>query len=171
MKLQVLVDMDGVLADIYAQYIAWEYRDSGIQPKLEDSYGKAETEAFPLCSKHVRSLGFFRTAPVMPDSIGGLKFLNDRYKVLIVSSATEFPNSLIEKHEWLNEHYPFITWEQMIFCGRKDSIMGDMMIDDHPKNLSAFNGKRFLFTQPHNVYIQDDSYQRVSCWKDILNIL
>lgn len=171
MKQQILVDMDGVLADVYSQFIAWEYKESGIQLKLEDLYGKTELDAFPSCIKHVRSIGFFRTVPIIPDSIEGLKYLNNKYKVLIVSSATEFPQSLIEKQEWLNEHYPFITWEQILFCGRKDSIKGEIMIDDHPKNLRTFEGKKIIFTQPHNIYIQDDNYQRVFEWKEIISNL
>ncbi len=170
MKLQILVDMDGVLADVYAQFIALEYRDSGILLNRESLRGKTEAEAFPSFDKHVRSEGFFRTVPVIPDSIEGLKYLNDRYKVLIVSSATEFPRSLIEKQEWLNEYFPFITWEQMIFCGRKDSIKGDIMIDDHPKNLLTFSGKRILFPQPHNACIENDSFHKVSGWKEIMKI-
>ena len=102
MKQQVLVDMDGVLADVYTQFIDWEYRESGIQLAIESLYGKTENEAFPSCDRHVRSKGFFRTAPVIPGSIEGLKYLNEKYKVLIVSSATEYPQSLIEKQEWLN---------------------------------------------------------------------
>lgn len=107
----------------------------------------------------------------MEDSVEGLKLLNDKYNVLIVSSATEFPGSLIEKQQWLNEHFPFITWEQMIFCGRKDSIKGDIMIDDHLKNLRYFEGRKVLFSQPHNMCVQDQMYQRVTGWKDIMEIL
>lgn len=169
MKQQVLVDMDGVLADVYTQFIDWEYRESGIRLKLEDLYGKTETEAFPSCNSHVRSIGFFRTAPVMPGSVEGLKYLNEKYNVLIVSSATEYPQSLIEKQEWLNEHFPFITWKQMIFCGLKDSIKGDLMIDDHPKNLRVFDGEKYIFTQPHNIFITD--YKRVDDWNEIMALL
>ena len=102
MKQQVLVDMDGVLADVYTQFIDWEYKESGARLRLEDLQGKTETEAFPSCNKHVRSMDFFRTAPVIPGSVEGLKYLNEKYKVLIVSSATEYPQSLTEKQEWLN---------------------------------------------------------------------
>lgn len=170
MKAQMLVDMDGVLADVYSQFINFEYRDSGIRLNKEDMYGKTEEESFPSFDRHVRSSGFFRTAPLMADSIEGLKYLNDKYNVLIVSSATEFPRSLIEKQEWLNEHFPFITWQQMIFCGRKDSIKGDIMIDDHPKNLSFFDGEKVLFTQPHNIRITNPAYRRVAGWKEIMEI-
>lgn len=171
MKERVLVDMDGVLADTYTQFIKMEYEETGIELHLEDMDGKTEEEVFPSFYAHVRSEGFFGTAPLIDNSIEGLKYLNDKYNVLIVSSATEFPKSLAEKQKWLNKHYPFITWEQMIFCGKKDSIKGDIMIDDHPKNLRYFDGKRILFTQPHNTNIKDFDYQRVFNWKDIMALI
>ncbi len=171
MKTQILVDMDGVLADVYTQLIDFEYRDSGIMFGPEELYGKMEENAFPAFDKHIRSKGFFRTVPQIPGSIEGLRCLNDKYNVLIVSSATEFPDSLTEKQQWLNEFYPYITWQQMIFCGRKDSIAGDIMIDDHIKNLSTFNGEKILFTQPHNIYVNDATLYRVCGWKEIMNKL
>ncbi|MDR2917219.1 MAG: 5'(3')-deoxyribonucleotidase [Tannerella sp.] len=167
MKSKILVDMDGVLADVYTPLIHLEYQQSGILLTPRVLYGKLEEKAFPSFYKHIRSKGFFRTAPRITDSVEGLRYLNDKYNVLIVSSATEFPDSLTEKLEWLNEFYPFITWEQMIFCGRKDSIQGDVMIDDHIKNLGSFNGKKILFTQPHNVYVDDKTLHRVSGWNEI----
>ena len=68
MRQQILVDMDGVLADAYAQLIIFEYRDSGIKLNIENTYGKTELEAFPSFEKHVRSKGFFRTAPLFPEA-------------------------------------------------------------------------------------------------------
>ena len=47
MKSQVLVDMDGVLADVYGQFIKMEYRDSGIRLNWEDLCGKSEEEVVP----------------------------------------------------------------------------------------------------------------------------
>lgn len=171
MKKQLLVDMDGVLADVYAQFLRMEYEEAGIRQTPEDLNGKTEPEAFVYADKHVRSKGFFRTAPVMEGSVEGLRYLNEKYKVYIVSSATEYPNSLLEKHEWLNEHFPFITWQQMIFCGSKEPVRGDLMIDDHPKNLDHFEGTTFLFTQPHNFFIQNPKHVRVNNWDEIRNLL
>ncbi len=171
MQKQLLVDMDGVLAGVYSHLINLEFKETGLKMTQKSLEGKLEEEAFPSFNKLVRSKGFFRTPPVMKDSVEGLNYLNNKYKVLIVSSATEFPNSLNEKQAWLNEHFPFITWKQMIFCGSKDSISGDIMIDDHPKNLSTFNGKRIMFSQLHNVHVADSSYERVSDWKRIMEIL
>lgn len=168
---RVLVDMDGVLADIYPQMLDFEYNESGVRPSDQDMRGRLEESAFPSFQKIIRSKGFFRTVPVVKGSIEGLRYLNSKYEVLIASSATEFPNSLNEKYDWLNEHYPFISWKQMIFCGSKNSICGDIMIDDHVKNLNCFGGRKILFTQPQNVFIYDASLERVDSWKEIMNLL
>lgn len=163
--------MDGVLADIYAQYIKFEKEFSGIQKQVQELSGLPEPEAFPKCLEYVNTPGFFREAPPIKDSIEGLKWLNLQFKVLIVSSATQFPQSLKEKFDWLQEYYPFISWEQMIFCGKKNSILGDVMIDDHPKNLDPFNGQKLLFTQPHNTGISNSGYIRVENWIEIIKYL
>lgn len=169
MKKQILVDMDGVLADVFTQYINCEFIRTGKLIKMQDLYGKAEGE-LPYFLDHVKSVGFFCTAPLMADCVEGLRFLNDRFNVLIVSSATEFPLSLTEKQAWLNKYFPFISWKQMIFCGKKDSIKGDIMIDDHPKNLNYFGGTRIMFTQPHNIESEVDNCLRVSNWREIMNL-
>lgn len=169
MKKQILVDMDGVLADVYLQHIEYEYKNTGILLQMEDLEGKSEY-SFPSFRHYVTMPGFFRNAPLMPDSVEGLRFLNEHFKVLIVSSATEFPQSLSEKQAWLNEHFSFITWQQIIFCGSKKSIQGDIMIDDHPKNLCHFAGKRIMFPQPHNNSSQVENCIRVSGWKEIVSL-
>lgn len=171
MQQQVLVDMDGVLADVYQQFINKEFELTGEYLDIKSMHGILESEAFPHFESIVRSEGFFRTVPQIPDSIEGLKYLNDKYKVLIVSSATEFPTSLKEKVDWLGEFYPFISWRQIILCGQKDSIKGDIMIDDHPKNLGFFDGQKIIFTQPHNIFHNEPEWQRIDGWSQIVDIL
>lgn len=166
-----MIDMDGVLSDIYYQFQKYEMEESGRVINLEDIEGLLELDAFPNGLKHVSSEGFFSTAPIIEGSVEALKYLSERYSILIVSSATEYPNSMKEKVEWLNRYFPFISWRQMIFCGDKSSIRGDIMIDDHPKNLDLFEGEKIMFTQPHNANIVTGSYRRVVNWSEILEIL
>lgn len=167
----ILVDMDGVIADTYYQYIKYEEQETGRHISREEVKGLPEEEAFPHYNKHVREKGFFRTVPVAEGSVEGMKYLNDKYDLYIVSAATEFPNSLLDKREWLKEFFPFISWEQIIFCGRKDPVKGDIMIDDHGKNLDPFEGKKVLFTQPHNVYDDNPDYIRIDSWKEVVKVL
>ncbi len=170
-KERLLVDMDGVLADVYSQFIAYEEIESGAKLTRESLAGKEEYQAFPNGRKHVNTTGFFRNAPLMDGCVDVLKQLNEKYALFIVSAAMEFPNSLIEKHAWLAEHFPFINWQQIVFCGSKTVVQGDIMIDDHYKNLDHFNGQTILFTQPHNFGHDNRNHTRVETWNDIARLL
>jgi len=168
---RIAVDMDGVLADTMEQFFQYDERDFGRRRTLDEVTGKPESMAFPRAPQYVRTKDFFRTAPVMKQSVETLFELNKRYEVFIVSAATEFPQSLFEKHQWLGEHFPFITWQQMVFCGLKTIVEADIMIDDHFKNLDPFKGYTILFSQPHNLLQPDNRHKRVHGWSDIADIL
>ena len=169
---RIAVDMDGVLSDTVKQFIAWEEKETGIRKTIEEIMGRPELEVFPNSKKYLHTKGFFRTTLVMADSQEILKRLNEQYEVFIVSAATEFPLSLTEKQAWLNEYFPFITWQQMVFCGSKDIIQADIMIDDHFKNLNSFKGPvSILYTQPHNAYADNGRHKRVHDWKEIAALL
>jgi 5'(3')-deoxyribonucleotidase len=168
---RIAVDMDGVLADVYSQFIAYHERDFGERLVIRDLDGRPEFDAFPKGRVHVNSKGFFRTAPVILNSREVLQRLNRTYRIFVVSAAMEFPQSLSEKQEWLNEHFPFIGWQQVVFCGTKDIIDADVMIDDHLKNLDRFKGDTFLFSQPHNQGHAGIRHRRVSTWTEIEQIL
>lgn len=93
----------------------------------------------------------------------------ESFEVYIVSAAMEFPQSLPEKREWLNEHFPFIHWRHIIFCGDKSIIGTDYMIDDHIKNLDNFKGTTLMFHAFHNVNY--NHHQRVNNWQEVLKLL
>lgn len=163
--------MDGVMADVYHQLIQFEKRDTGREIEISSLKGKPEIEAFPNGKKHVNEPGFFRTLPLIEGSREAIEYLNNKYELYIVSAGMEFPNSLREKYDWLEEHFPFISWEQIVLCGSKRVVAGDVMIDDYPKNLNHFEGDRLIFTQPHNELVENDTYQRVGSWKEVMAIL
>ena len=167
----ILVDMDGVLADVYSCFFDLYEQESGKRLSVKDVAGKLEADAFPNQIRWVTTPGFFRNVPVMPGSYSGLRQLNEKYNITVVSMATEFPVSLTDKQLWLAEHFSFITWRQIVFCGNKSLINADIMIDDHPKNLDHFNGETIMFTQPHNININQSGHKRVSSWEEIEKLL
>jgi 5'-nucleotidase len=170
-KKRIAVDMDGVLADTTEQFIRYHEKDFGKRQTREDAIGKQELDSFPKVREYVFTKGFFRTTPVIADSREVLYELNKKFEIFIVSAATEFPQSLPEKQEWLNEHFPFIQWQQMVFCGLKSIIDADIMIDDHFKNLDYFKGTTILFSQPHNLLHDPGRHRRVHSWKEIGELL
>ncbi|WP_335966872.1 5'(3')-deoxyribonucleotidase [Galbibacter sp. PAP.153] len=170
MPKRLLIDMDGVLADTYLQFFRLEATVTGKQVLHNDIIGLAEGDAFPNYKKYIHNDGFFRDAPVIDDAVEVMEKLNKIYEIFIVSSAMEFPNSLREKYDWLQEHFPFLHWKQIILCGSKIPVQGDILIDDHFKNLNPFQGKTLLFTQPHNMG-RDNGHYRVDNWREIEGVL
>jgi 5'(3')-deoxyribonucleotidase len=169
---RIALDMDGVLANVYEQLFDWDEKDFGKRKTWDDVAGKNENETFPLIRQYLYRDGFFRTMKMISGSHEVTKELNKKYDLYITSAATEFPLSLSEKQAWLSEHFPFITWQQMVFCGSKRILQADIMIDDHFKNLDFFTGNTgILFTQPHNVHADNGRHKRVNNWQEIANLL
>lgn len=163
--------MDGVLSNTYSRLFELYEAETGIRMDPRSADGKLEEEAFPNQRRWVTTPGFFRDLPVMEGSREGLERLCQVYDVVVNSLATEFPGSLTDKQLWLNEHFPFLSWKQIVFCGNKSLIKADVMIDDHLKNLNSFKGKTIMFTQPNNTHIQSGRHIRVASWKEIEKLL
>ena len=113
---------------------------------------------------YINEKGFFRDLPVMDQSQEVMQALQNHYDVYIVSAALEFRNSLTDKYDWLEEHFPFIPWTNIIFCGDK-IIDADILIDDRSRNFTLFQGRKLLFTSPHNLLITE--YERVNNWQEV----
>lgn len=168
---RILVDMDGVLADVYSRFKELHEAETGTNKTMNELIGLKEGEAFPAIYRWIDTPGFFRTIPVMADSQRVLKQLNEKYEIIVISMATEFPASLTDKQLWLNYHFPFISWKQIVFCGNKSLIPADMMIDDHFKNLDNFEGETFMFVQPHNINSTGHNHRKVTSWLEIEKLL
>lgn len=172
-KLRIAIDMDEVLADPIAKFIDIYQREHGYTYTLEQMRGKEFRELLPLELSHtlkeyVNRKGFFRDLELIPGSREVVEQLCQKYDVYIVSAATEFPNSLEDKLQWLGDHFPFISWTNIIFCGYK-IVNTDMMIDDRIRNFAGFAGRKLLFTSPHNLAITE--YERVNTWQEVAGLL
>jgi 5'(3')-deoxyribonucleotidase len=170
---RIIVDMDEVIADTMGDMIGWYREKFGLPVDYEKMLGGSWVRGFPeehqeIIRQRLFSEGFFRHLPVMRDSVEVLRELNKKYELFIVSAATEFPNSLKDKLEWLLEHFTFLSWKQLALCGDKRLIRGDYMIDDHVRNLEHFMGRKYLFTTAHNLDIT--GYDRINNWKEAAEI-
>lgn len=161
--------MDGVIADVEAQLIKYYEQVYGVKTTKEAIKGLSGADAFPLDAATrtmIYTPGFFRDLEVIPGAVEALTILKDKYELYIVSAATEFPLSLFEKMEWLKEHFPFITWHNIVLCGDKSIIDTDYMIDDHCKNLNFCKGKAIMFDAHHNQ--NEEGHARFFSWTEIL---
>lgn len=166
---RLIVDMDDVMADATGQFINYYEKEFGVRVDRAILNGKGEGEGFPANHDTIAEFpyrdNFFRTMDVNENCREVMEKLNKKYDVFIVSAAMEFPQSLAEKLEWIKEHFAFLTWKQIVFCGSKSVVYGDYMIDDLVHNLERFNGEKFIFTAPHN--IQLNHFNRLNNWKEV----
>ncbi len=166
----LFVDMDEVMADAYLAHIEYYNSDFGENLTIEECHGREVWQCVPedrqeSVRKHATRDRFFRDLKPIQDSQDVLKELTARYDIYIASAAMQFPKSLKEKSDWLDEYFPFISWKNRILCGDKHILNGDILIDDRSYNLQKFQGRSMLFTSPHNVH--SNGFERVNNWMEI----
>jgi 5'(3')-deoxyribonucleotidase len=168
--MRIAIDMDEVLADPIHKFIELYNKDYDVPMDLLQEPGKEFFHHLPLEINHkwyeyINQKGFFRDLPVIEGAVEAVKRLQKDNDIYIVSAAMEFRNSLEDKLDWLGEHFPFISWRNIMFCGDK-IIKADVLIDDRAKNFIDFDGRKLLFTSPHNLLLND--YERVNNWQEVL---
>jgi 5'(3')-deoxyribonucleotidase len=172
---RIAIDMDDVMADTtikIIQQINQLTNSSYTYDMLMSSDNTLKQTFYELYLNNNSFLwepGFFTDIPVKKDAVEVITELKKTYEIFIVSAATEFPNSLVEKLDWMKLHFPFITWQNIVFCGHKHMIQADYLIDDHEKNLTTFTGTPLLFSAPHNLHLTE--FERVTSWLDVKNKL
>jgi 5'(3')-deoxyribonucleotidase len=168
-KQTIAIDMDEVIADPIAKFIDIYQREHGFNFSLDQMHGKEFRELLPpelnhTLREYINRKGFFRDLKLIGNCREVIEELNKKYEVFIVSAATEFPNSLEDKQQWLGDHFPFISWTNIVFCGYK-IVNTNMMIDDRIKNFARYNGRKLLFSSPHNLLLTE--YERVNTWDEV----
>ncbi|WP_197901547.1 5' nucleotidase, NT5C type [Rhodocytophaga rosea] len=171
---RIAIDMDEVIADANLRFMDWYERDFGRRITLQEIHGKffrevVSPEHREHTIKYLHTEGFFKDMAVIKDSQEVVYELSKKYEIFITTAAMEFPTSFIHKYEWLKQHFPFIPWTHMVFCGDKSIIHADYLIDDHSRHFKRFSGQGILFTSPHNVH--EDWNPRVNSWKDVADLL
>ncbi|UJH66141.1 5' nucleotidase, NT5C type [Allomuricauda sp. SCSIO 65647] len=166
----LFIDMDEVLADTYLRHIELYNEDFDKDLTAEQCQGREVWQVVPEAHQksvrdHARAIGFFRDLKPIKDSQEVLRELYKKHEVYIASAAMQFPHSLKEKSDWLDEYFPFIHWRRRILCGDKFVLRGDLLIDDRAYNLEHFDGRALLFTSPHNIH--QNGYERVDNWQEI----
>ncbi|MBC8081599.1 MAG: 5'-3'-deoxyribonucleotidase [Hymenobacter sp.] len=169
-KTRIAVDMDEVIADTIARFQEWYGRDFQLTMTREQLHGHKMRDV--VAPEHQAALraypsrpGFFRDLPVLADSQRVLREIARRHELFIATAAMEFPSSFVDKYDWLQQHFDFIPWRNIVFCGDKSIINADYLIDDNAFNFDGFRGEGILFDAPHNAH--EARYRRVHNWQEI----
>lgn len=167
----ILLDMDEVIVNF-------------LEPCLEKTGRKREeiTSWDLMCVPEVhadfynrRHATFYRNMSPMEGAIPGARELSKFAQVLIVSAVPySLPNAyneniLTAKAHWIDDHMPFIGSNNLIATMRKEWVMGDILVDDKPANIEAWQATGrigIIYDQPWNQKVDAD--YRAQNWSDVV---
>ena len=171
---RIAVDMDEVLAKYTQKVITTLRRETGFEVDLMKAEGDflsryLSKEYVDIVTQYPYREGFFRDLEVMENSQEVLRRLNQLYDIYIVSSTLQHPNAPKDKLDWLHQHFPFIHFNKIVFCGDKNIIKADILIDDHPRHLESFEGRVILFSAFHNK--NENRFQSADNWNEVEQLI
>lgn len=134
-KKVIMIDMDGVLVDLGAEF----ERQYQTTPELREKY-----KGFP---DHIP--GVFRDPPPYKGAIDAINKLVEcgKYDLFIATAAPwGNPCASTDKRFWIEKHFGQLFHKKMIVTHRKDLLMGDYLIDDRTANgAGEFKGEHIHF--------------------------
>ena len=173
-RLRIAVDMDEVIADALSHHLRLYNQATGENLSAEEISKNGLAESIPAKHREVferipHEPGFFDDLGVIENSQRALQLLSSEFDIFITSAAMEVPDSFDAKYRWLQKHFPFISTSRIVFCGDKEIVNADYLIDDRSRHFARFRGIGILFTAPHNA--RECARVRANNWEEVLAIL
>lgn len=141
--LTVLVDLDGICADILTPWLAeynHEYNDNLTIEQITcwDLHEVVDPACGVKIYDYIERPGFFRHLKPIPGARDAIETLKrDGHEVVIVTAPSKGVTCAGEKIEWVKEHLG-LKRQDVICAHRKELISGDVLIDDSPKNVKKY---------------------------------
>jgi 5'-nucleotidase len=175
----ILVDMDGTLVDFDGGLLAaWrkKYPEEYFVPLEErrsfhphkDYPERLQQKVIDLC----HTVGFVRSLPPMPGGIEAVQsLLEDGHDVRFCTShLTGYDPCVLEKYQWIDDHFGTEAVDRIILTRDKTLIRGDILIDDKPVIAGSVKPtwEHIIYDRPHN---RDRIDRRRLTWDDWREVL
>lgn len=167
-KTILCLDMDSVIVNLmdewYRRYNI-DYNDNLTINKVTswNALEYVKEECGGKIYDYLQDKGLFLNLKPLPNAIEVISRLVRNYEILIVTVSPSL-SAYAEKEEWIKINLPFIPRENIIFTHRKELIDGDLLFDDAPHNLCAFQKKGKISIAMNYPYNQEVNCARVSSW-------
>ncbi|WLD93243.1 5'(3')-deoxyribonucleotidase [Alkalihalobacillus sp. AL-G] len=163
----LLIDMDSVICDLMTEWHSrynQEYDDTlSVQDlKCWNSEKYVKDECGTKIYDYLDEPGIFIKLEPLPHAIEVLSRLHEKHEILIVTTSRTY--AYTEKEKWVEKHLPFIGKRNLIFTHRKEMIRGDILFDDAPHNLTAFQHTGRTAIAMDYPYNREVDVERVSNW-------
>ena len=157
-----VVDLDGVLRDIFSQMIKLYNNEFGESLKPEDVKDYDVDVSFPKAhaaygssyhyffEKHADYV--FLLSPPMEGAVEAIKRLKEYGKVVIATIQPTTHNKILAL-KWLDKWG--VPYDEIRFVDTKVGIDCDYFIDDYPKNMESVGGLKILINAPYNQCVDE----------------
>ena len=177
-KYTILVDMDDTIENLLVEWLRWlnvlysrnvtedDIRDWNIQKAYPGLISGQVYE--PLYNN-----ALWRHVKPKPDAMKYLRKLHDEGHEIYIVTSSNFRTIETKIKDVLFRYFPFIDFDHVILCRKKQMIRGDIMVDDGPHNLIGGDYLKILFTAAHNREFdaEAEGMIRVDNWKDIYDLI
>jgi len=166
-KIRFATDMDHVIADLLSEWLKRYNRDYNDNLKPSDVtmwnwHSLTKKECGKKIYDYLDDPSIFRSLPVIKDSQAVLYEMSKDCEIVAITSPFNFEN-VLPKHQWLDEHFPFIKKDNRVYVGNKSLIDCDYLLDDKNSNLEQGNFIPLLFSAPHNK--DEKRFTRIKDWQ------
>lgn len=155
---EILVDVDGVVADLQGEWFARLHLDTGITIKPHEMAAWDYHLLWPadIQERYWRILDeadlYEFVRPLRGSGPEQVERLRSRGRVTFVTACSS-PQMVAGKTDWLVRHgYTTSSRfaDDVVITRRKDVVRGDVLIDDYYGNLYGFRGDKILIDAPYN---------------------
>lgn len=171
--MRILVDMDDVLELLVPGWVAYINDRFGTSASPADVRDWNMAMAFPtLTHEQVYSAvmddALWDYVQPMPGADEALRKLMAQGHEIWVVTATHYATLRAKMEKVLFRYFPYLDWHHVIITENKHMILGDILIDDGPHNLTGGCYRKILFTAGHNLDFDETSVGavRVQNWQE-----
>lgn len=177
-KLKILLDMDDVMIDFLQRWVEVVNKKYNKTAKYTDIYCWSMHCIYPELTHDEIFNVLYKDefwANVLP-KYGAVKYIRrlieDGHEIYVVTASCPKTMMLKQTHV-LKKYFPFIPHENIIMAHNKQMVIGDILIDDNPKNLIGGTYKGILMTAPHNKQypVRLHGWNRVNSWDEIYELI
>ena len=167
-KLVILIDMDGIAADLVGKTLRLYNAEHG----TAFTHAHVTDWNFDKCIPNGKAMfryfdtpGFFLDLQPLPGMVRALKGLKKAGHELHIASTPHVRGTCAQdKLAWVDEHIPFIGARNTILVRDKTMLKGDVLIDDKPETI-----EKYRLAWPTSI-LASIAYPYNNCVKHHLNI-
>ncbi len=167
--MKILFDCDGVLNNFQEHLLTILNKKHNTNYKIDNiTYYDWLPDTFDDCWVPIEERTFWDTITVYQEAVSTIESLVKQGNTIYLVTASHFTPILGYKINKILSHFDtnLVGERNVIVAKDKSMIMGDVLVDDFPKNLDKFTyGKTICFAQPWNVTYQRTL--RTNSWPEI----